>query len=295
MGKMKGGMAVMILAAGLVGLITSYILTYMFMGALVPTDRLELEVDNIIYLMRDSVDAAKLFVDNSARYSLYQAMYDNGKMGGFTGGSAQVISYGGEEYAAWYDGSDISPTEKYVTDSLASAAFDNFMEYQEKLKTRSVTAILPVPVPGYSGMEVENVNGYSLVLKGTGDSDIALSRKAKEGSHITVQKSSLINLTIDAPYFRLFEMSKDAHDAIVKSMGTCTKDAIEKSEDKGCCTIDVKVLEGGEECLVKVEAKSKARYLVWNGKKAALEPITLVFVGSYGREFTEGGEPVTEG
>jgi len=123
----------------------------------------EIAVNNYVYLMRDSVEMAKLYLDNAARYSLYQAMYENGRDGGFESTEKDnQIEYDAINYRLWYNNTDTAPTESDITDALEEAFEENFEKYT---KDQSVTGLFAVGIPRYNKITITNANNYSLRLE----------------------------------------------------------------------------------------------------------------------------------
>jgi len=241
----------------------------------------EIAVNNYVYLMRDSVEMAKLYLDNAARYSLYQAMYENGRDGGFESTEKDnQIEYDAINYRLWYNNTDTAPTESDITDALEEAFEENFEKYT---KDQSVTGLFAVGIPRYNKITITNANNYSLRLEGTGTADLSVGNTMESGERIAVEKSSLINMTVHAPYYKLYQEALEFHKALEEKLLTCDKAAIEKTTDKSSYTLDVKVLDTDDgSCLVRVNVSSKKKFLVWNGTNTTLEEIDFVFLERLG-------------
>lgn len=243
-------------------------------------DKVEIAVNNTIYLSRDSLDIAKLYLETALRYSIFQAMHDSGEKGGFEDiESGRSFEHDGVAYALWYNGIDLSPSEDDVTSALGGALTTNFEKYTS---AGSLVSLFVVQIPGYSSVTVTNLNDYSVRLESFGDSDLSLKKTLDNGEVISMEKSSDINMTVYAPYFMLYREAMIYHKMLLEKnlSESCEKAEIGKTnEDMGCCTFDAEILDNsGGDCLVKVEAATKKKFLVRDDDKTLLKEIRLVFM-----------------
>jgi len=238
----------------------------------------EISINNNIFVMRDSLEMAKMYVDNAARYSLYQSMYDNGLKGGLRSSRFQ---YKGMNYTVWYNNMDRAPKAGDIIKALEETAAENMEKYTKK---ESIRSFFIVEIPGYKDTKIENINNYTVRLQASGSSDLQLKNTLKTDEEITVKKSSDINITVYAPYFELYRQALEYHKDVERGLSECDKAVIEKNnEDIGCCTINAKVLETDDgSCLVKAEVATKKKFLIWNGTDTLLEPVKLVFMERLG-------------
>lgn len=229
-------------------------------------DEAEVGVNNIVYIMRDAVDLAKLYTENSARLSLYQAMYDLGRNGGFNSIDGQ--------YAVWCNAtSENAPTPDEVIQNLGTETLRNFRKYTA---VQTVITIFPVRIPSYNDMVIFPEGSYLRIFS-EGTAPIETTRIAPDGEEIRMQKSSIINVSLSVPYIQLFEESRRLYDEIKAELPGCNIGKIEKNIEKFCCHIKSEVVNSAN-CEVKVEAVSRDVFLIWNGNEVALEPITLIFM-----------------
>jgi len=245
------------------------------------TETVEIAINNTVYLARDSLDITKLYLEKALEYSLFQAMHDSGEKGGFEDiGNERSFEHDGVTYALWHNGTDdLAPSEDDVTSVLGGALTTNFEKYTS---AGSVESLFVVQIPGYSSVTVTNLNDYSVRLESFGDSDLSLSKTLDNGEVISMEKSSDMNMTVYAPYFMLYREAMEYHKMLLEKnlSESCEKAEIGKTnEDMGCCTIDAEILDNsGGNCLVKVEAATKKKFLVRDGDKTLLKEIRLVFM-----------------
>jgi hypothetical protein len=252
----------------------------------------ELSVDNNVYMLRDSLDTATIYLDNSARYSLYQAAYDNGRRGGYNNiesdESIKFIVLEGNSFVLWYDNADISPSVELLTNYLSEEATTNLEKYSKDVNLESIFSIL---LPTYAKPGITNINDYSLKLVAEGDRVLTLSRKTEMGDEITVSKSSVIDLTLHVPYFFLFKKAKEYQQELVPSLEVCTFGGLEKEE--WLYSGKVELLENdGTKCVVKVAVSTKEKFLVWDGEKTVLSPVSIIFLMQKVSESLEEGPPI---
>ena len=287
--RMKGTYATLFYGGALV-------LIFFIIGAFVITptfarpkdDSGAILVNNIVYALRDSLELSKLYIDTSARYSLYQAAYDNAKNGGFADSEPRrTFTNDGSEYVVWYDGKDFSPSQDSLEKSLEIAAGENFKEY---MKVGGVTAIFPVTLPSYGGLDIENVANYSVMILSKGDADLSLKRVTGNEHEITVERSSDIEMEVEIPYFQLAEEAKALQKEIEEYLSACEKGALEVSRDSWCCSAESEIInDSAGLCLVKVEVVTKKKFLVQDEDKTVFSPIRLVFTLLHEEE-----QPVSE-
>ena len=106
-------------------------------------------IKNEVYVMKDSLDMAGMYLRGSARNSLYQAMYENGLKGGWSSpGSGMVMSYNGKGYGVWYSGrTDQAPSVDTIDAALEKSFLTNFAKYN---KGGVIQSFLPLNFPVYS-------------------------------------------------------------------------------------------------------------------------------------------------
>ena len=156
------------------------------------------------------------------------------------------------------------------------------MNFEKYTSAGSVESLFVVQIPDYSSVTVTNLNDYNLRLESFGDSDLSLKKTLDNGEVISMEKSSTLNMTVYAPYFMLYREAMEYHKMLLEKnlSESCEKAEIGKTnEDMGCCTIDAEILDNSDgNCLVKVEAATKKKFLVRDDDKTLLKEIRLVFM-----------------
>jgi len=275
------GFANEIYAVGLVVICLMIMASLMLSLSGPQSNAMDIAVKNHVYLIRDSLDMAKMYVDKSAEYSAYQAMYDNGRNGTIVDiEEPRSVVYDGVMYSLWYDSRDVSPSESDVAVALESAIRKNLKEYTEK---EEITEFFTVKVPDYRNIRVSNINDYSMRLEAEGSvTGLVVQRTGSGGEEINMQKPANIELVLNAPYFRIYREAIEYQNAVKDRLAECRKPELEKNnEDRGCCTFDAKVLDAPDGiCLVKVNVSTKKKFIVWDSekRKAVLREISLVFM-----------------
>ncbi len=286
MRKMKA-MAISVYTAGL-------ILTLVMMVALIISstvernvESVEVRVGNSVYLMRDALDLTKSYIDTAVRYSVYQAAFDNGMRGGFSGtDSMKYVDHDGNDLALWYDDGDISPSEDSFMESLSEESFSNFGVY---VSQGSVIEIYPVKIPPYGQMSIQSINGYEMRAVMDSSSELAISKKTEETDEIEITTPAEVDTTFHLPYMMLFSEAKKYFSELRGKLSSCSRLDIKKEVDTFCCSVKSEVIESEKgSCIVKVEASTKKKYLLWNGNDASFEHVKLVFAVKKG-----GGGTVT--
>lgn len=245
---------------------------------------IDIALENRIFMMQDSLELAKLYLDDAAMYSIYQAMHDNGVNGGFESmGGSSLLQYEGHKYTVWYNNMDIAPDESDITDALEAATKANLKKYTED---GSIRAFFFVPMPRYNSITVTNLEGQGVRLEASSASGLSLRETAESGDVLTAGRNSTIDLRLPSPYFSLYGIAKGYHDELEGKLPDCEKASIEiMNEDKGCCSADLHVLDSTDgSCLVRVEVKSKEGLVVWDpdDEKSVLAPVSLVFLERLG-------------
>jgi hypothetical protein len=286
-GKQKG-MANIIYIMGLI-LMTTISLSYIvpFISQQPDTSVVDIAINNNVFLMRDSLDMAKVYIDNSALFSIYQSLYDSGKAGGFSGfEDGESIEHHGIRYSLWYNNKDMAIDESGMIEAMEESFSHNFKKYTEGKMFRGLFLI---GVPAYDKISISNWNGVGLRLQASASADLSVRETVEGGDDILVEKSSDIDLNISLPYFLLFEEAMDFHDFLHEPfedrMDDCIKADIERSIDRPGFTLISTVLDANDgSCMVRVEAETKKSYPVWNGSESVLDKIRLVFMERMGPE-----------
>ncbi|MCD6496133.1 MAG: hypothetical protein J7K54_02575 [Candidatus Aenigmarchaeota archaeon] len=223
----------------------------------------EIRINNIVYIMDDSALLAKLYLEESAKLSLYQAMYDLGKSGEIPGGNA-----------LWSDGSADSATgEAVLIQALADATTKNMEKYT---KEYTGTFVFPAEIPFYRNVRIYP-NGGSLRIVAHGDSPVTVKR-ISQTQDITIQRSSLINITVNAPFIELYRQLKDAAESARTKLEACNPGEINQKHETFCCTVETAIISSENGCVVNVTAVTKQKFPVYDNGKAVMKPITITTI-----------------
>jgi hypothetical protein len=236
-------------------------------------DTVHVMFDSNVYKLQGALDAAKLYMDTAARYSVQQAMYENGLRGGLSPLSeCQPYAYGGREYCLFPGGSLPFSSEGLFTE-LEKTANASFAVYTNG---SVIVALYPVAIPRYSKPLIKDVNGYECNVFIRSPSRLSVSTVSEvSGDETALSVPSEINITVSMPYFRAFEIAKGIHASLSAASG-CSPADIEKAETTECCSVSVKVVDQAS-CTVMVSVKTKKEMLVWDGAAAAMEPVDFTF------------------
>ncbi len=236
----------------------------------------EKRINNMVFLLRDTADLAKNYLDTAARYSLQQAAYENGKLGGLESiDPSRATKHENVFYTLWYRNGDVSPDRVDMLESIIEKTNNNFMQYTDD---GSINALIWVTIPGYDKPIISNIDNQSLSLSISGDNLLSVLHETEEGDKITISKDSDIELAIRVPYFALFNDAKSYHYELIPKLPGCKENEIEVKNESFCCVTTSEVVESSGGCKVKVETITKKKFLIWNGTDAVFEPIRLVFL-----------------
>ncbi len=263
------------------------------------TESLVKTVNNVVYLMRDSIGLTTQFLETSARYSLYQAMYDaaaSGLVGNLT--EENSVSYDGRRFALWDDGNSTTPARGVVL-SMLSASFDN--NFARYVGGGTVTEVLPVRLPSYGKSVIGSVGNYSVRVEVPAGGNIAVSSSIdsngiEKGETITVTGSGDIDMVVDAPFMQLYEEAIAVKDFIEANAEGCDRDVLEKDFDSWSCVFRTVVIDDSPgKCVVGVVGVTRKKFLVWDGSQSSLKSIRINFaVGPLsGKDDSESAETET--
>ncbi|MFH0956926.1 MAG: hypothetical protein V1813_03615 [Candidatus Aenigmatarchaeota archaeon] len=270
------GMKGMVNVVYAIALIVMLLMALSFLGSSMfrKQDTVQVMFDSDVYTLQGALDAAKLYLDTAARYSVQQAMYENGLRGGFSPLSeCSVYEYTGKKYCLWGGSGGLSPSAADAAKELQKTANQSFVAYTKK---SVIVALYPVAIPVYGYPSVKDVNGYecSVLIKSPARLSAGTVSEVS-GDETTLSVPSEINVTVSMPYFRAFEIAQGIHASLSSAAG-CSPADIEKTETTECCSVSVKVVDEAS-CTVMVSVKTKKEFLVWDGAAAAMEPVDFTF------------------
>ncbi len=240
------------------------------------TDPLVKTVNNVVYLMRDSIELSVQFLETSARYSVYQAMYDSGKRGLLAElDEVNSVNYNGETFALWGD-DESTPTRSDVLSLISDSFDDNFDRYVSR---GTITEIIPVMLPSYGNSTITSADNYEVRIEVPSDGNLVISNVITEREILKVTDPADIDMVVHAPFMQLYEEAKEVRDFVLENADSCDRKVLDREIDSWCCSFSTVLLEHSEEiCMVMVTGSTKKEFLVWNGTDTSLEPIKLVFV-----------------
>lgn len=246
------------------------ILIFMVLGAFMITSifdrhagRAEIRINNIVYLMDDSASLAKLYLDDSMRLSLYQSMYDLGRSG-----------LNPDTGNVWFNGGvDSTPDEAQILQAIEDATAEHLAKYT---KQYTVTSIFSAEVPFYMNVRIYPNRSY-LRAVASASSPVTVKRITQD-QQITIQRSSLINLTVNAPFMELYREVKEAAESAKPKLQACNSGEINQNHETFCCTVETAVVSSANGCEVKIEGKTKQFFPVWDGSRSVMEPLPITAV-----------------
>jgi len=218
--------AVVFFAAIIVIIITGYNINIRFFGGEGSVHKTNLQSD--LYVMSHALDAARLYLDTSLDYSVYQACYENLKRGGLNfidledgeGGIAYLPDLDSEEFF-----SELTETvDEYFNlysaksysfigdDNVVLPRFDIFIEEQG------------------SGLEVE---AYPY-------SKLQITRRSDSGETATLRASWDRIKSYDIPCYTLFQKARELNTDVESDLEDALEEATQEVYDSKC--------ESNEEC-----------------------------------------------
>jgi len=150
----------------------------------------DLEVRSEIHTMSNALDTAKLYMETSLEYSIYQACYDNLRNGGWD--SFPANKYQG--YAVW-DSSDLHPNDQEFKLALEESIASNLALYRG---TQAYTFLSDyhVNLPVYQADNVTvNLNPSDpqwMFVVAWGDQNLNIQKTQESGEYIRLEKESTL-------------------------------------------------------------------------------------------------------
>lgn len=194
-GKMKGSSTLIILAIGLV-IILMIIVSMLNIPLLKSANQVEknLKARSEIHTMSNALDAAKLYMETSLEYSIYQACYDNLRNGGWDPLPANNIPNKYRGYAVW-DFPDTPPDDLKFQRELESSIATNLNLYRG---TQAYTFLSDyhVNLPNYPSDDVhvslEPSDPKWMFVTAWGDSNLNIQKTQESGEYIRLEKDSML-------------------------------------------------------------------------------------------------------
>jgi len=163
----------------------------------------ELRLKSDVYVMRNSLEGAKIFAESSLVYSVYQGCFDYLK----DGGGVSPAQVGGEELGVWYDNGDKSPTEEKFLGGLGTVVGGYLGQYTSGnyvyLKGNEVS------FPEYS-VEIKESEGSLEVRTVSTEFLTAFRDKTIERDEkITLEKDPTMERVVETSCLSLFTFGKN--------------------------------------------------------------------------------------
>jgi soluble lytic murein transglycosylase len=188
--KMKGSSTLILLAIGLV-IVLMIVVTMLNIPFLKSANQVEkdLEVRSEIHTMGNALDAAKLYMETSLEYSIYQACYDNLKNGGWDTLEGKPTDRG---YALW-NYPDPHPDVYEFKAGLENSIKANLGLYSGT-KAYTFLSDYQVNLPTYSDIVVstDDTDPRWMFVSAFADSNLNIEKTQESGERIRLEKESTI-------------------------------------------------------------------------------------------------------
>lgn len=216
----------------------------------------ELGFEEDLYVISNSLKLGKLYLETSMDYSVYQAMYDAGKNGGWD------IKRG-----------DLNLNRDVLESALKTKISENLKKYAEK-GYNFLGKIIRLPAYEESGMVIEELadGGLNVTAKGEGNvyfeeiTTVSMERKS-----IKLEVSSNLERIYDSKFFPLHDKSVEVLNGITdcndgKRIEGDYEVVLEADKDVKPCIVNVSVTDISEE------------FPVFNGTDVSFEPVTFEYL-----------------
>jgi len=174
-----------------------------------------------IYTIEHSFDAAKLYMDTSLNYAVYQACYDNLKRAGLS----EITSETGESGVAYLP----SLTSEEFYSNLKSTTETYFSRYINKnyifLSEHGVS--LPSSV-----ITMTPQTDFMFTVNAIPSGMMTTSSLTKTGEYITLSASADISETYDISCYSIYKKATETNDGIIQSLQSIIDSAKESIEEK---------------------------------------------------------------
>ncbi len=241
-----------------------------------------------IYVVKNGINLANLYLENSLDYSVYQAMYDNGLRGGWKEIPAGYAY--DENLSYWVEtGGVITPSRKDLNDSLKSAITENLNKYvgggysflskYYTLPTFKADQIIISDLDGETGISASSdktIRFHDVIEHKTGEERISIESTPRLGN------------TYSLDYFDLYGNSSGVFNEMKTKncTGLSKDDKLRDNEKDNNYVINVVVVDKKDtpcEATLKINVTdSNARFPVFNGKEITFESVSMVFLVKIG-------------
>ncbi len=165
------------------------------------------------YTMDNALGLARLYLGTALRYSMYQAMYDNGRRGGFPGGEAEMYN----TYALWYDNGDTHPDEQALLENLEGPALAGLGRYLES--DYVFLDDYAVKLPQYTGLEIQKTPEGEILAKAAADRNLWIRRVMQNLDEVELEKKANLEEGFGEAYLGLYQRSAEQLGAAKEKFG----------------------------------------------------------------------------
>jgi hypothetical protein len=213
MAGMRGAADVLLLIGMGIGL---FLIFFDFTPAWYEGDAYSVTLHTHMYGMGNALDAAELYAGTSLDYSVYQAVYETLKQGGF----GAIPEGSGEDGMAFWENSDkdiVIPSDEDVLSSIESGIAENFAKY-----TRTVYSFsrdYGVYFPSFD-VSLEQEPG-SLRVSCSSGNPMSISRVTNEfemEEDITLKRPISLERTYDIDVSRMIDIASQENQAIFSAL-----------------------------------------------------------------------------
>jgi len=242
-----------------------------------------------IYVAKNGMNLANLYLENSLDFAVYQAMYDSGRRGGWKeipAGSAYD-----ENLTYWQEsGGVIIPSGKDLNDSLKSAISENLNKYvQGGYLFLDKYYTLPEFEP--DGIAVTDTGNATRVSAASGMKivfhDVIEHETGEE--RISIESAPRMGNTYTFDYFDLYEKSTGIFRKVRSTLCDVLNEGDERTTTDGDYKYTQKVLSKASsastctaEVRVNVTETGQEKFPVFNGTGVSFEPVSMVFIVKIG-------------
>ena len=242
-----------------------------------------------IYVARNGINLANLYLENSLDFSVYQAMYDNGRRGGWK--EIPAGSKHDENLSYWEEtGGVITPSKEDLNNSLRSAITENLNKYVSggytflskyyilpEFKPDQITISEPGDATKVSASSDRNILFHDVIQHETGEERISIESTPKLGNTYTFD------------YFDLYEKSSGIFRKVKSTSCDVLNEGDERTTTEGDYKYTQRVLSKASsastciaEVRVNVTGADPKKFPVFNGTDVSFEPVSMVFVVKIG-------------
>jgi len=214
----------------------------------------EVQFSEDLYVINNALKLGKLYLETSLDYSVYQAMYDVAKNGG------------------WDTKKDnLNIDDNLLKEAVKKKIAANLKKYTEK-NYNFLGKIIRLPPYEESGIIIEKESDGSPKIIAKGRENFYFEEKktaSMEKRLVRFEQSSNLEKTYAFRFFSLHEKAKE----IMSGLKDCKKE--EKTDGDYGITTDPDTT--GKQCTVTVKEKDRT-FPVYTGTKVSFEPISFNFL-----------------